>query len=87
MRKTKMRKTKFVLVAKDWSPIIGEGQTAFEEYEDASKKARELAPRLGGVIITSEKGLFLKGLQDRGYEWQITDREKGEISLLPPINA
>ena len=80
-----MKENKFVLVARDWSPIIEEGETRFERYEDASKRARELAPKIGGVIITSDKGLLLKDMQDRGYHWEITDREKGEISLLPPM--
>jgi len=31
--------------------------------------------------------LLLKDMEERGYHWEITDRQKGEISLLPPINA
>lgn len=83
-----MEKTKFVLVAKDWSPIIGKGETRFDTYEEAFERRKELVKEVeGGIILTSEKGLRFKDMQDRGWEWQITDREKGEISLLPLINA
>lgn len=89
-----MKDNMFVLVTKDWLPIKEEGKVKFKEYEKASKKAKELAPKIGGVILTSEQGLLLKDLQNRGYHYELINLEKkkickwnirkADIVLLPP---